>query len=425
VEAYAERRQTGGMSGRLPYSFRLLWAATGVSNLGDGIRQAALPLAAVSITHDPRLIAGVAVAERLPWLLLILPGGVLADRLDRRRLRVVLDIVRALAVGGFAIVAATGSLEIWLVYLLAIVLSSAESIVDSSSMALVPSLVADVELERAASVMTSTELVTNDLVGPPLGGLLFAAAVAAPFAVDSASFLVAALLGMRIAGSFRVTSRAATGVSARDVVADIVEGGRWLWNRPMLRDLALISTGLGTFVYVANAVLVLFAVRNLGLSDFGFGLFLIPGALGGIAGSLLAPRLRNYPLRPVLVIAITLSGISYTAMAVQTHVAAAAVLLAVTVSGAMVWNVLTLALRQRTIPDELLGRVGASYRLLVYVGMPLGALAGGWLAEAYSVRWAIVVGGFGLIAMGIVTALIPLQDARGEPSTPATHDVVA
>jgi Na+/melibiose symporter-like transporter len=413
------------MSRALPHSFRLLWAATGVSNLGDGIRQAALPLAAVSITDDPRLIAGVAVAQRLPWLLLILPGGVLADRLDRRRLRVTLDIVRAVAMGGFAIVAATGSLDIWLVYLLAIVLSSAESIVDSSSMALVPSLVSDAELERAASVLTSTELVTNDLVGPPLGGLLFAAAIAAPFATDSVSFLVAALLGMRIAGSFRAAPRAGSRASASSVRQDIAEGVRWLWHRPMLRDLALISTGLGTFVYVANAVLVLFAVRNLGLGDFGFGLFLIPGALGGVAGSIVAPHLRRYRLRPVLVIAIAISGISYAAMAVQTHVVPAAVLLAVTVGGAMVWNVLTLALRQRWIPDELLGRVGASYRLLVYVGMPLGAFAGGWLADALSVKAAIMIGGLGLVAMAIVTTFIPLDGGPRETPKRSTHDVVS
>ena len=413
------------MSRALPQSFRLLWAATGVSNLGDGIRQAALPLAAVSITEDPRLVAGVAVAQRLPWLLLILPGGVLADRLDRRRLRVTLDIVRAVAMGGFAILAATGSLEIWLVYLLAIVLSSAESIVDSSSMALVPALVPDPELERAASVLTSTELVTNDLVGPPLGGLLFAAAIAAPFATDSLSFFVAALLVMRIAGSFRAAPRAGTRPTASGVLHDMAEGVRWLWHRPMLRDLALISTGLGTFVYVANAVLVLFAVRNLGLGDFGFGLFLIPGALGGIAGSIVAPHLRHYRLRPVLVVSIALSGLSYAAMAVQTHVVPAALLLAVTVGGAMVWNVLTLALRQRTIPDELLGRVGASYRLLVYVGMPLGAFAGGWLAEALSVKAAILIGGLGLVAMAIVTIFIPLDGSRRTAPKPAEHDVVS
>jgi MFS family permease len=413
------------MSRPLPHSFRLLWAATGVSNLGDGIRQAALPLAAVSITDDPRLIAGVAVAQRLPWLLLILPGGVLADRLDRRRLRVTLDIVRGVAMGGFAILAATGSLDIWLVYLLAIVLSSAESIVDSSSMALVPSLVSDAELERAASVLTSTELVTNDLVGPPLGGLLFAAAIAAPFATDSVSFFVAALLGMRIAGSFRAAPRAGSRASASSVRQDIAEGVRWLWHRPMLRDLALISTGLGTFVYVANAVLVLFAVRNLGLGDFGFGLFLIPGALGGVAGSIVAPHLRRYRLRPVLVTAIAISGISYAAMAVQTHVVPAAVLLAVTVGGAMVWNVLTLALRQRWIPDELLGRVGASYRLLVYVGMPLGAFAGGWLADALSVKAAIMIGGLGLVAMAIVTSFIPLDGGPRETPKRSTHDVVS
>jgi MFS family permease len=412
------------MSRQLPHSFRLLWAATGVSNLGDGIRQAALPLAAVSITQDPRLVAGVAVAQRLPWLLLILPGGVLADRLDRRKLRVTLDIVRAVAMGGFAIIAATGSLDIWLVYLLAIVLSSAESIVDSSSMALVPALVPDAELERAASVLTSTELVTNDLVGPPLGGLLFAAAIAAPFATDSVSFFVAALLGMRIAGSFRAAPRAGSPASASSVVHDIAEGFRWLWHQPMLRDLALVSTGLGTFVYVANAVLVLFAVRNLGLGDIGFGLFLIPGALGGVAGSIVAPHLRRYRLRPVLVVAIAISGLSYAAMAIQTNVVPAAVLLAVTVGGAMVWNVLTLALRQRSIPDELLGRVGASYRLLVYLGMPLGAFAGGWLADALSVKAAILIGGLGLVAMAIVTTLIPLDGARRETPMQPTRDVV-
>jgi MFS family permease len=412
------------MSRPLPHSFRLLWAATGVSNLGDGIRQAALPLAAVSITQDPRLVAGVAVAQRLPWLLLILPGGVLADRLDRRRLRVTLDIVRAVAMGGFAILAATGSLDIWLVYLLAIVLSSAESIVDSSSMALVPSLVSDADLERAASVLTSTELATNDLVGPPLGGLLFAAAIAAPFATDSLSFFVAALLGMRISGSFRAP-RAGSRTSTTSVLHDIAEGVRWLWQRPMLRDLALVSTGLGTFVYVANAVLVLFAVRNLGLGDFGFGLFLIPGALGGVAGSIVAPHLRHYRLRPVLVISIALSGLSYAAMAVQTRVVPAALLLAVTVGGAMVWNVLTLALRQRSIPDELLGRVGASYRLLVYLGMPLGAFAGGWLADALSVKAAIVIGGLGLVAMAIVTTFIPLDGPRRDTPKRATRDVVS
>src|SRR4029453_7817650 len=129
-----------------------------------------------------------------------------------------------------------------------------------------------------------------------------------------------------------------------------------------------------------------------------FGLFLIPGALGGIAGSIVAPHLRHYRLRPVLVVSIALSGLSYAAMAVQTHVVPAAVLLAVTVGGAMVWNVLTLALRQRWIPDELLGRVGASSRLLVYVGMPLGAFAGGWLADALSVKAAIMIGGLGLVA---------------------------
>jgi Na+/melibiose symporter-like transporter len=388
--------------------FQLLWAATGLSNLGDGLRIVALPLLATSVTTDPRLIAGVTIAERLPWLIFILPGGAWADRVDRRVLRMRLDFARAVVMAGLVVVILADRASIGVIYLVAALLSSGEAIVDSSSMALVPATVDDNDLERAGGRLTSTELVTNDLIGPPLGGLLFGLAVAVPFGLDAVSFAAAALMMSMMSGSYATNS--AVSASARTqrtaIRGDIAAGFRWLWHDRLLRRLAIISTALGTASFIGNAVFVLFARETLGLSAFGYGLLLVPGAFGGIAGSMLAPRMRRFPLRVALAGAVLMSGVATWVMSLVSSPILAALLAAVSLGSVMVWNVLTVALRQRVIPDEWLGRVGASYRFLVFLGMPFGALIGGLLANALSIRSAIFVSGSLLFFLGATVPVL-------------------
>ena len=388
----------------LPRNFRLLWAATALSNLGDGLRLVAMPLLATSVTSDPRLIAGVTVAQRLPWLFLILPGGALADRYDRRLLRMRLDIARAVVVAGLVAAIALDQSSIVVIYVVAVLLASAEAVVDSSSMAMVPATVAGPDLERAVGRLGSTELAMNDLVGPPLGGLLFGLAIAVPFGIDGLTFAGAALVLAFMTGTYRP---AAPGGQRRTTMrASLAEGIRWLWQHRLLRTLALVSTALGTASFVGNAVFVIFATDELELSEFGYGVLLVPGALGGIAGSLLAPRFRRFPLRRTLPIAVVGSGASTWLMAVTSSPIVVGVLSALSLASVMVWNVLTLALRQRLIPDEMLGRVGASYRFLVYLGMPFGALVGGLLANASGVRSAIFVSGSILVFVGLTLPVL-------------------
>lgn len=387
----------------LPRNFRLLWGATALSNLGDGLRLVALPLLATTITDDPRLIAGVTVAERLPWLLFILPGGVWADRFDRRKLRVNLDIARAIVMAALAVVILLDQVSIVALFVVAALLASAEAVVDSSSMAMIPATVESADLERAVGRLGSTELAMNDLAGPPLGGLLFGLAVAAPFGLDALSFAGAALVMGLMTGSYSsgvVTDRP---VSMR---ARVSEGFGWLWRHRLLRTLALISTGLGTASFISSAVFVIFARDELGLSEFGYGLLLVPGALGGIIGSLAAPRLRRLPLRVTLMASVLGAGLSTLLIAVVSVPILVGLLSAVTLGSIMVWNVLTLALRQRLIPNELLGRVGASYRFLVFLGMPVGALIGGLVTNQYDVRTAIVVSGCMLLVVGLIVPLV-------------------
>lgn len=410
-------RRRGRFGPALPRNFRLLWAATALSNLGDGLRLVAMPLLATSVTSDPRLIAGVTVAQRLPWLFLILPGGALADRYDRRRLRMGLDIARALVVAGLVAAIVLDQTSIVVIYVVAVLLASAEAVVDSSSMAMVPATVAGEDLERAVGRLGSTELAMNDLVGPPLGGLLFGLAIAVPFGIDGVTFAGAALVLAFMTGSYRPAAAQSSGPRPT-LRASLAEGVRWLWHHRLLRTLALVSTALGTASFVSNAVFVIFATDELELSEFGYGLLLVPGALGGIAGSLLAPRFRRYALRRTLPVAVVGSGASTWLMAVTSSPFVVGVLSALSLASVMVWNVLTLALRQRLIPDEMLGRVGASYRFLVYLGMPFGALVGGLLANAYGVRSAIFVSGSILVFIGLTLPVLLRGVERYQRSVP-------
>ena len=181
--------------------------------------------------------------------------------------------------------------------------------------------------------------------------------------------------------------------------------------------LAIISTALGTASFIGNAVFVLYAREVLDLSEFGYGVLLVPGAIGGIIGSLIAPRFRRFPLRVTLSCAVLASGGATWLVAATSQPVVAGLLTAVSLGAIMVWNVLTLALRQRLIPNEMLGRVGASYRFLVFLGMPVGALIGGILAYRYGVRSAIFVSGSILVFLGLVVPML-LKGIDQAESTP-------
>lgn len=411
------------MNTALPGRFKRLWAASAVSNIGDGVREVALPLLATELTSDPRLIAGVAIAERIPWMVMILPGGVATDRYDRRNLRVRLDIGRAIVMGALAVLVATDNASMIAIFVVAALLAGGESVVEGSTMALVPSLVSRPQYERAGGLLTSTELVGNGLIGPPIGGLLFALATVLPFAFDAVSFAVAAAIAASIAGRFRPTPTPTAG-SSRSFRRELVEGFRWLWRQPLLRNLALVSTLLGFSGFMHSAVFVLFARDVLGLGPVGFGLILVPPAIGGVVGSLLANRLRHRPLGPTLTAAVAIGGIAVFAIALTDIPVVVALLSAIDSAAVLLWNVRTIALRQRIIPNHLLGRVGASYRFFVYAAMPLGALAGGIVADQFSIESAFLIAG----ALQIGTAVLipfatrPAADMAGTAATESADE---
>ncbi|MGZ6955094.1 MAG: MFS transporter [Acidimicrobiia bacterium] len=398
-------------------NFRRLWLAGTISNLGDGVVLAAVPLLAASLTRSPTAVALVTVAGTLPWLFFSLVGGAIADRTDRRRTMATVDGLRFAAMGLLAVALVLGVESIPLLMLVSFALGMAETVFDNSSQAILPNLVPDDALETANGRLEGAQIVSNQFVGPPLGAWLFAIAAAAPFFVDAASFAFAAVLAHALRGSFR-PRRSLAGTTVR---SDIREGLRWLFAHRVLRTLAF-ALGVMNFVGVAAmTVLVLYAQDLLHLSDTEYGLLLTTEAAGAVLGSVVAARLSlRLGTGRALAGAIGLAGASMLLPGLWAQPIAVAVSLAVGGFAGLVWNVITVSMRQALVPDHLLGRVNSAYRLIGWGTMPLGALAGGLLADAFGLRAPFLVGGVAALLLAGWHAIAVTNRAIGRARRRAT-----
>jgi MFS family permease len=375
--------------------YRLLAASTS-ANTADGIFQVALPLMAAALTRSPALIAAVAFAARLPWLVVALPAGALADRLDRRRTMVLVQVGRTVVLGGLALMTALDLTSIWLLIVVALILGVGETLFDTASQSIMPALVHRDQLSTANGRLYAAELTANQFVGPPLGGLLVGAAVAGAalaFGASAALFVIAGALLLTLRGSFRPERQ--PGAARRGLWADVVEGVRYLAGHRLLATLG-IMTGTGNLCFTAmTSVFVLYATgpgSAMGLTESQFGLLMTGFGIGSVLGSLVTPRLERWLGRANLLMAAVASmaaTLLVPALTSDPIVIAAAFCL----GSAMIvaWNVVTVSLRQRITPDRLLGRVNAGYRVLAWGSMPIGAALGGVLAEAFGLRVTFAV----------------------------------
>ena len=391
-------------------NFHKALAASGFANLADGVFQIALPLLAVQLTRSPLLIAGVAVAARLPWLLALVAGA-LADRLDRRQTMLRVNLVRTVLLGGLALAVAADVASLVMLYVVALLLGMAETLFDTSAQSLLPAIVDRAELTRANSRLFAVELVANMFVGPPLGGLLAAISLAVALGAPAAAYLVGAGCLALIGGSFRAVGAGPAGSTRlRD---EIAEGAGFVWRHPVLRPLA-IMLGVQNLAYAATfAVFVLFVVDPgpMGLSEAGYGILTAMIGVGSLLGTWLAvPAERRLGRVRTLVVSVVLCGISLVVPALTTSPVLVGVSFLVTGVAIVLWNVVTVSLRQRITPDRLLGRMNAAYRLVGWGTMPVGAVLGGFLAETLGLRATFVVGA------ALVVAVLPGFRSVTEPA---------
>ena len=382
--------------------FRRVWLATTISRLGDGVIVLTLPLLAKALTNTPSAVAGVAVAEALPWLVLGLLGGALVDRMDRRRVMLLADAFRMILMGITAVAVVGGWLTLPMIYVAAFLLGTGEAFFDSASQAILPDLVTDEALERANAQLSSSEILTFQLAGPPLGALLFLGAAFLPLAANAASFALAVALVASVSGSFR-----STGVdpepdlaTPRALTREVGEGLRWLARHRVLRTIALIQGAMNLFFIAAISVFAIFALDVLHTGEVGYGLIFSVGGIGGLVGCATATRISALVgSGHAMVGAILLTGGSFVTVALARNAVATAALFALVFFSAALWTVLSSALRQRLVPAELAGRVTSAFRTISMGTIPLGAVLGGLLGEAFGTGSPFLVGGIAMIAV--------------------------
>ncbi len=368
--------------------FRRLFLGNAVSSVGDGLVLVAFPLLALTLTTRPVLIAGVAIAGRLPALLWSIPAGALVDRVDRRTLVVIINVIRIAVLAAFGGLVLAGHDNLVALYGTVFVLGTADMMFGITTQACLPAMVVTNDLPRANGYLATAEVSGQQFVGPAIGGVTFAAAQAVPFIADALSF-VASLFLVRSA-----LPRAIDGRQRRPFLADIKEGVAWFLRNRLLRLLALVVASLAFCQAMVFAELVLYGTHQLHLGHAEYGLFFAGAAAGNVVGSLTASRIHERwgPARCIVGAAL-LASTAYLVLSFTSSVLIAVAVLFAEAVGVAVGNVTTLSLRQRVIPPELLGRVGAAFRFLLYGLIPLGALMGGLLTAALGVRTAIGIAG--------------------------------
>ncbi|CAN5499550.1 MFS transporter [soil metagenome] len=365
---------------RLGVGFRWLLASSWTTNLGDGIAIAAGPLLVASQTDQPFLVALAALMVWAPPLLFGLYAGALTDRLDRRRIVMTVDLMRAGVLALLTTFIVTGQVSIALTLVALFLLGTAEMFADNASQTLLPMMVARDDLAVANSRLQTGFITVNQLAGPPIGAALFATGMAWPFAAQGVLVVLGTLLISRLA--LPRPDKPEQPEGGRRVREDISEGFRWVRHNAAVRTLVLTIFTFNITFGAAWSVLVLYATERLGLGEVGFGLVTTVGAVGGLVGVVSYGWItRHLSLGNLMRVGLIVETLTHLGLALTTSPAVALPIFFVFGAHAFVWGTTSITVRQRAVPTALQGRVGAVYLVGVFGGLVFGSGIGGLLAQ--------------------------------------------
>jgi MFS family permease len=380
---------------RLGGEFAKLWAAGTTSALGSGLATIAAPLFIASRTTDPLVVSAGFGAAWLPWLLFALPGGVLVDRVDRRRLMVIIDGIRVLLMAVLGTAMLTGWANIGLLYAVLFLINTGEVLFRSAAQAMVPALVPRERLERANGWLAGGTTLMSGIIAGPFAGLLFGIAAALPFLANAGTYAASAILIGLVAGSYRAPRGSPAGGGADlgpvpagggSVWAALVEGLRWLSRQRLLRTMAVLIGLLNVTLTGATAILVLLARERFGVGSVGYGLLFTCEALGAILGSAIGDRLIRWVTATWTIrIGLLIEASLYLVLATTRSAYVAGLAFFVFGSHAALWTIVASSLRQRLTPPAMLGRVGSSNLFVAAGGNCVGALMAGAIAGRFGI----------------------------------------
>jgi MFS family permease len=400
--------------------FLLLWGGQTVSEMGSSVTQLALPLTAVVLLRATTLEVGLLeTATTLAFALIALPAGAIVDRHPKRRLMIGCDAARLVLIGAIPVAWASGVLALWQLYAVAVTVGACTVFFDVSYNSYLPSLMASEHLIDANGKLQATAAVAQ-LAGPGLGGgLVGAFGAAGAMTADAASYAVsvASLLGIRH------QERAAPPLepgARRNLRAEISEGLMFVIRHPILRKVVACTGTANLFNAIVGAVVIIFMIRVLHVPPAYTGLLFACSAVGGIVGGVLAGQLakRVGSARIIWVSIVVFSIPSFLTGLAEPgwRVALVPVGFAFQYFAAVVYNVAQVSYRQAICPPQLMGRMNAATRWIVWGTLPLGGVIGGVLGTEIGIRPTVWIGLIGGWAAGLFVYFSPLRTMRDVPA---------
>ena len=376
--------------------FAKLWTASTTSALGSGLATIAAPLLVASHTKNPLIVSATFGVSWLPWLLFALPGGVLVDRVDRRRLMVRIDWIRVLATGVLATALLAGWSSIALLDAVLFVINTGEVVFRSASQAMISSVVPRARLERANGWLFGGTTLMQNMIAGPLGGFLFVLAACVPFYVNAGTYAASAVLVGMVTGTYRAARSPTDGDERprqpRRVRQELAEGFRWLAGQRVLRTMTVLIGLLNLTLTAAEAVLVLLAKERLHLGSVGYGTLFTCLAVGALLGSACGDWLiKRVTATWTIRIGLLIEAGQHLVLATsRSAFLVGFMLFAFGVHGAL-WTIVASSLRQRLTPPEMLGRVTSTSLFVAAGGNCIGAMLGGVIAARFGITapyWA-------------------------------------
>jgi MFS family permease len=384
---------------RLGRDFRWLLVSSWVTNLGDGITLAAGPLLVASQTHNPLAVAMAALLQRVPWLMFGLYAGVAADRINRRAIVITTGLARVVILLLLIASILTHRVDTAVVLAALFLFGVCETFGDTTTTTLLPMLVDKRDLGIANSRSITGLIVWNQMAGPPIGAVLFAAGMALPFASEAVCVLAGVILITRV----RLPARVGRARPAR-VRENIREGWRWLWTHPPVRTLAITIFTFNITFGAAWSVLVLYARQRLGMNELGFGLITTAIAVGGLLGTASYGWLeRHVSLGVIMRAGLIVETLTHLALARTRSAWFALTVFTIFGAHASIWATTSTSVRQRAVPAEFQGRVASVYLTGVVGGIVIGSALGGLVASVWGITapfW------FAFAGSAIILALI-------------------
>lgn len=408
--------------------FPAFWVGQGLSQLGAQFAAIAMPIVAVSVLHATDAQMGfLHAAETAAFLLVGLPAGAWLDRMRKRHVMIAADLVRVVAVALVPLLFLAGMLEIWHLFVIGAVVGVATVFFDVGYQSFVPVLVRDEHVGPANGALEATAQ-TMRLGGPAVAGILLRV-VSAPLllAANAVGFLLSAISLLLVRDDEQVRPKH----ERQHLVREIAEGLRFVARTDFLVRIVGTTALTNLGASIAMTLSPILILRILGLDPSIYGLLMTLGAIGGLAGSVLAMRIAR---RVGEGAALSLSTLLFCGSAALLPLSAlwpaAAVPMLVVFEvllgfGILVYNVIQVTARQRICPKPLLGRMNASIRFVVWGVMPIGALLAGWLGTAFGTVAAIWVGTVVAILGGLPLLLSPYAWMRQLPTRPAEEPVAA